>query len=435
MKIIINLILILFNTTLLLSQNIYFPPLSGNNWDTLSPSSLGYCDDKIEALYQFLEAENSKAFVLLKDGKIVLEKYFGTHTQNSPWQWASAAKTITSFLVGMAQQEGFLTINDTTSKYLGNQWTACLPNQEEKITILHQLTMTSGLDDAVLDPYCTVDSCLVYKADAGARWAYHNAPYTLLDTVIEYATGRTLNAYTNQKLKNVTGMSGAFFKIDYNNIFVSNARSMARFGLLILNKGNWNGNQIMTDSNYFNKMIQSSQNINPSYGYLWWLNGKSSFMIPTSQINFPGKICQDAPNDMISAIGKGGQFLNIVPSQNLIWLRMGDEPNNSLVPFLLNNDIWKYVNQLPCVSSAKVNLQSEVQIALYPNPSNQFIQIESNIAIKNIEILSLEGIVLEHVSCFSKKKEIPIENLSSGYYLVKIILDNGKISIQKLIRN
>ena len=50
---------------------------------------------------------------------------------------------------------------------------------------------------------------------------------------------------------------------------------MARFGLLILNKGNWDGNQIMTDTNYFNQMLNSSQSLNESYGYLWWLNGKT----------------------------------------------------------------------------------------------------------------------------------------------------------------
>ena len=55
---------------------------------------------------------------------------------------------------------------------------------------------------------------------------------------------------------------------------------MARFGLLILNNGNWDGNQIMTDTNYFNQMLNSSQSLNESYGYLWWLNGKTSYMLP-----------------------------------------------------------------------------------------------------------------------------------------------------------
>jgi CubicO group peptidase (beta-lactamase class C family) len=111
--------------------------------------------------------------------------------------------------------------------------------------------MTSGLDDGVPDHFCTLDTCLIYKADAGTRWAYHNGPYTLLDEVVEQATGQTLNAYTTQKLKNPTGMTGAFVPVGYNNVYFSNARSMARFGLLMLNQGNWNGNPIMTDQAYF----------------------------------------------------------------------------------------------------------------------------------------------------------------------------------------
>ncbi|MCS6818607.1 MAG: beta-lactamase family protein, partial [Chitinophagales bacterium] len=162
------------------AQNIYFPPISGNTWDTLSTQSLNYCQDKIDELYSYLDSNNTKAFILLKDGKIVLEKYFGSHTQNTPWQWASAGKTITALLVGIAQQEKLLSIHDPTSKYLGAGWTSCSPAQEASITIRHQLTMTSGLDDGVADPYCTLDTCLIYKADAGTRWAYHNAPYKLL---------------------------------------------------------------------------------------------------------------------------------------------------------------------------------------------------------------------------------------------------------------
>ena len=129
------------------TQSLYFPPNSGNTWDTISPQSLGWCQPKIDSLYDFLELQNTKAFIVLKDGKIVLEQYFGTHTQNDPWYWASAGKTLTAFMTGIAQQEGFLSIDDTTSQYLGTGWTSCTQAQEEKITIRDQLSMTSGLND------------------------------------------------------------------------------------------------------------------------------------------------------------------------------------------------------------------------------------------------------------------------------------------------
>jgi CubicO group peptidase (beta-lactamase class C family) len=209
----------------LFTQTLYFPPTVGSTWDTLSLASQGWCQTKVDSLYDYLEVSNSKAFILLKDGKIVLEKYFGTFTQDSLWYWASAGKTLTGFTVGIAQQEGHLSIEDTTSDHIGVGWTSATPQQEEKITIRHQLTMTSGLDElAAGDPNCTLPSCLPYLADAGTRWAYHTGVYTLLDSVIESATGMTLNGYINQKIKIPTGMTGAFFPSGYNNLFVSKPR-------------------------------------------------------------------------------------------------------------------------------------------------------------------------------------------------------------------
>ena len=175
------------------AQNTYYPPISQTAfWDTLSPQSQGWCNDSINSLYQYLAKENSKAFILLVDGKIVLEKYFGTFTKDSSWYWASAGKTLTAFLVGKAREEGKLSLNDKSSDYLGSGWSSLTQAQEDAITIRHQLTMTTGLDDGVSDNHCTLKSCLIYKADPGTRWAYHNAPYTLLDKVIETATGSTM---------------------------------------------------------------------------------------------------------------------------------------------------------------------------------------------------------------------------------------------------
>ena len=106
---------------------------------------------------------------MLKDGKIAIEKYFGTFTKDSLWYWASAGKTLTAFLVGQAQEDGLLSIGDSTSKYLGVGWPGLTPEQERKITIRHQLTMTTGLDDGLEDNHCTLDSCLQFLAEPGTR--------------------------------------------------------------------------------------------------------------------------------------------------------------------------------------------------------------------------------------------------------------------------
>jgi CubicO group peptidase (beta-lactamase class C family) len=167
-----------------------------------------------------------------------------------------------------------------------------------------------------------------------------------LDKVIEFATKQTFNNFFNSELKNKIGMDGFWSPLDYNNVYFSTARSMARFGLLILNKGDWAGNVIISDKQYINNMSSTSQSINPSYGYLWWLNGKSQLMVPTLQTKFNVPLSSNAPAEMFAAIGKYGQLINIVPSQNLVVIRMGESTENGAIGLELQNDIWEKLNKV-----------------------------------------------------------------------------------------
>jgi CubicO group peptidase (beta-lactamase class C family) len=330
------------------ARNLYFPPPNSSDWEAISPQSLHWNQSVIDSLYHFLEQGNTKAFILLKDGKIVLEKYFGEHTRYKEWYWASAGKSLMAFLTGIAQQEKYLSISDPVSKYLGTGWTSATSEQESKITIWNQLTMTSGLNEGDDIGYCTDDSCLTYFADAGTRWAYHNAPYTLLDNVIQKATGKSANEFLQLRLSGSTGITGQYHLAGYNKIFFSTARSMARYGLLILNRGNWNGDRILTDDGYFNQMLNTSQPLNKSYGYLWWLNGKESYMQPLSQKVFSGSLVPNAPADLLAALGANGQIIHVVPSLNMVVIRMGNAPDvkgSAAVSSSLSYRIWEFINR------------------------------------------------------------------------------------------
>ncbi len=332
---------------------MYFPP-AGASWSSVTPASLGWNESKIPDLKTLLQTSNTRALIVLKDGKIVIEEYLGKQfdgtidfSVTSNWYWASAGKTLTSALVGIANSQGKIDLDAKTSDYLGMGWTGLTPTQENNITVRHQLTMTTGLDDGVADKDCTDPDCLVCKADPGARWAYHNAPYTLLDGVMTSATGQNLNTYLSEQLLLKIGMDGFYYTQPgaYNNVYYSTPRSMARFGLLLLNKGKWDQTQIIPES-YVDLMSSTSQNINLSYGYLTWLNGKASSMAPGSQVVFPAQISANAPADMFAGMGKNGQLVNIVPSKNIIVVRMGDVPDASLVPFTFQNDLWAKLNAI-----------------------------------------------------------------------------------------
>lgn len=390
-----------------LTAQTYFPPITGGQWDTLSPERFGYCEARIDSLYAVLDRNHSKAFILIKDGKIVLEKYFDQFTQDSNWYWASAGKTLTAAVIGILEGQKALSLTDKTSMYLGASWTSLPKNVEDSITIWHQLTMTSGLDDAPATADCTDPSCLTYKAPVGQRWAYHNAPYTLLDQVIAGASGKTLNQLIYSELTLQMGLKVLYLKIGSNNVAFSTPRNFARFGVLLLNQGKWGAKQLIP-SGYFKDMVASSQNLNPSYGYLTWLNGKDKFMVPQSQFRFSGDCMQGGPSDLYMALGRDGQQIHVSPSQNLVWIRMGASPETKspLVSMDLGAEIWEQINALPCNNVEISNLK--IPQDMFPNP----LMAGSEIPIEKGILVDVSG----RIKHFSNGR-LPVQ-IAAGVYQV-----------------
>lgn len=322
--------------------SMYFPANSDSAWETTSAAQLGWNTNAIEDLKTFLAQRNTKSFMILVNGRIVMEEYFNGHSASTDWEWNSAGKTLVSVTTGIAQQENLLNINRKVSDYLGTGWTNMPLEKENMITVRNLLTMTSGINS---ESQLVTHNNLTYVADAGTRWAYSNVFQLLMD-VDANASNSDFETYFNNKLKNKIGMEGFWnFGIIYK-IYHSNTKSMARFGLLALNKGKWKNEQIINES-YFNESTNSSQNINPSYGYLWWLNGKSKYMVPGSQDVFQGALIPNAPSDMFAALGASDQKLYIIPSKKMVIVRMGDsaDPNNpTFASSGFDNALWAKIN-------------------------------------------------------------------------------------------
>lgn len=322
-------------------ENMYFPPIGSTTWETKSVASLGWNETAVEPLLAYLEEKHTKGFIILQNGKIVMENYFNGHSATESWYWASAGKTLTATVVGIAEQEGYLNTNNKVSDYLGTGWTSIPLAKENLITNKHLLTMTSGLNDQLGDAVSPDN--LQYVADAGTRWAYHNV-YVKLQDVVAQASNQTWNNYFNSKLRDKIGMTGLWFSFNNSSVYRSNTRSMARFGLLALNKGKWENTQVVPQ-NYMQNATTTSQSINLAYGYLWWLNGKTSFHLPQSQYQFPGNLIVTAPADMYCALGKDDQKIYVVPSKKLVIIRMGeaaDDSNAALSDF--DEVLWEKIN-------------------------------------------------------------------------------------------
>ncbi len=326
------------------AESMYFPSNTSSDWETKSISSLDWNQNAIQPLKDFLTQKNTKSFMILVDGRIVIEEYFNEQTASDTWEWNSAGKTLVATITGIAQQEGLLNIDNKASDYLGTNWTNMPLSKEDLITVRHLLTMTSGNDDT---KQYVIKSNLTYVADAGTRWAYSNIFQKLIN-VVSNVSDQPFENYFNENIKAKIGMDGYWNFGTIFTIYHSTARSMARFGLLALNKGKWKNDQIVNES-FINESISTSQNINPSYGYLWWLNGKTNFMIPGEQSVYQGYLVPNAPADMYAAMGANDQRIYVIPSKNMVVIRMGNASNPANSNFAVSgfdNELWGKIDAL-----------------------------------------------------------------------------------------
>lgn len=326
-------------------DQMYFPPNDGSTiWENKSIINLGWNQNAVQPLLDYLQLKNSKSFIILVNGRIVMENYFNGHSATSPWYWASAGKTLTSTVIGIAEQEGLININNKVSDYIGTGWTSAPLAKENLITSKNLLSMNSGLNDAIGDAVFPAN--LQYVADAGTRWAYHNV-FVKLQDVVAQASGQSWANYFNTKLRDKLGMTGGAWITSADNIvYWSTTRSMARFGLMTLNKGNWNGTQVVNQT-FFNAATSTSQDINLAYGYMWWLNGKTTYKLPQTQVTFQGSIIPTAPNDMFMALGKNDQKIYVIPSKKMVVIRMGEAADSSNLALSDFDEIlWTKINAL-----------------------------------------------------------------------------------------
>lgn len=297
-------------------ESWYYPPTdpADDPWETAPAEELGWDPALMQLALNYLEASNSTAFIILYKGRIVVEQYWEGWGPHSVEKIYSSSKSMVGYLVGKAQEDGLLDIDDKVSNHLGDGWSNALKLVEKKITIRHLLTMSSGLT-----------KLLTFAAQPNTVWKYNTPAYKKLHAVLEAATGMTLNQYATQHVFAPAGFRDTEWTEDW---MISSARDMSRFGLMILDGGAWDGQQIMTDQAYLAAMLETSQPLNPSYGYGWWLNGKDGWVLPDDAAG-NGFLIPNAPADMAAALGYADKKIYVVPSLDLVVVRHGDAADSS----------------------------------------------------------------------------------------------------------
>lgn len=422
----------------LTAQNLYFPPVppTSTAWTEVDINSLGWCTDNLADFDTYLVNSGTYGLIILKDGKIAYETYPNGQAQlSTPWQGASFA--LGTVLAKILDDDGFINITDKASSVLGTGWSSAPSAKEDLITIENILNFTTGLSDT--DPDCVTPACLSYEADAGTQWGYHKGTFKLLLDIIKNHPefGNDLNfAFLRSGLfqNDGPGLVGSFTPgaLNANTAYTGTTRDAARFGLMMLARGRFGNSTIINDDAFFDKIFSAGANPNKSYGSHFWLNGQSSYMEPGSNTPTNGRLNPNAPSDMVSAIGKGGQFIDIIPSQNIVVIRQGlaffDQAE---VPLTLHREFWGELSKVACNIVGVEETPIVDESIAFPNPFNDFITVYGKSEVKSVRIFDAFG---KKVFEVEGQKDILVSDLPKGMYFFEVTDGDDVRSIKKMIK-
>lgn len=284
---------------------------------------------------KFLEESKTVIFIVIKNDTILYQKYFQGYSEESVILPFSITKSFVSAVLGIAIEEGYMTsVNQPITDFLKD----FKHEGFEKITLEHLLDMRSGIDfDETYSGIFSATTRFYYgknlaqqvynlkmAEEPGLRYNYQSCNTQLLAMAIEKATGRKFYDYFGEKLWSKIGTEhDASWSVDCrkNDIIKSfcclNARPLdfAKFGKLYLQRGMWNGEQVIP-ADYITRALSihndSRDDAGYPYSYYWRVMDNGSFF----------------------AKGIMGQYLHMIPSKNLIFLRIGHSSSGIEWPML-----------------------------------------------------------------------------------------------------
>jgi CubicO group peptidase (beta-lactamase class C family) len=278
----------------------------------------------------YLDSSGTTAFLVVKDDKLLYERYFNGYDQRSQNTSFSMAKSFASTLVGIAIDEGYIkSVEEPITNYLPELLKK--DKRFKSITIRHLLTMSSGIkyeEDATLPWSEAADDTKTYYATElrelaldsqiegkpGRYFEYNNYNPLLVGMILERATGMSVSRFMQEKLWKTMGMEAdgswsldskksGFEKMESG--VNARARDFARFGMLFAKEGDWRGKQLISRE-WVGASTRPDTSTDPSqdYQYFWWVStpeGKNHF----------------------SAQGNYGQYVYVAPEKDLVIVRLG----------------------------------------------------------------------------------------------------------------
>ena len=295
------------------------------------PESSQYNTIKLpDSLSQALKQTKTIAFLIFKHDSLIYEWYAKGYSDSSHTNPFSMTKSVTSILTGIALKEGKIKSLDEP---VGNYYEPYKRTDLSHLTLKHLLTMSSGLnyhDDfnpvgQLAQIYYGRDllklvNTMKQEKGAGYEFRYKNIDPQILGIALRNAVGMPIAEYASEKLWGPIGAAhDAYWLVDHKGgmektycCFHTDARDIARIGLLYEHMGNWQGLQIV-DTSYVRASLtpihipdgeRGDSVICDRYGYLWWLRNT------------------DGKGDY-AADGMKGQYVGTIPDKDLIFVRLG----------------------------------------------------------------------------------------------------------------
>lgn len=297
----------------------------------------------------YLDEMKTVSFLVIKNDSIVYESYRGGWNDSITSNLFSATKSIVGLLVGIAIDEGKIrSVDDKVVEYIPEY----NKGKQKDITIRNLLTMSAGMDwDEAYASLFSVTTHGYYGNDLynlimnldivdtpGVQYSYRSGETQLLSFVLEAATGTTISKYAEEKLwQPMMAGQDAYWLLDRKNgdeksfcCFHTTARDAARFGRLLLNKGNWNGRQLVS-KDYITEAITPASYLKDQWG-----------KEPLSYYGFQTWIMKHNGENCPYFRGMLGQYIIAIPSKNAIVVRLGHKRSKEYVKEL-TTDIIRYM--------------------------------------------------------------------------------------------
>ena len=315
---IISVILFLSINLSTYAQKTHFP---GAKWDYVkNVKKMGYDASKLNKAEEFSKTIKTSAVVIIENGLIVdewgeVDKKYMTH---------SVRKSFLSAMYGQYVKDGTIDL-DKKMIEIGIDDVPPLSDVENKATIRDCIKARSGIyHPALYESQGMKDLKPARHTERpGAHWYYNNWDFNAAGTIFEKFTGKKIFEAMKESIADPIGMEN--FEVEDGEYvtgeasihpaypFIITAHDFARFGLLMLNRGNWNGKQVI-DADWVDESTRYHSDAtlygSDGYGYMWWVSRKFN--------KYPHLPNVEVPEGTYSARGAGGHYIMIIPAYNMV---------------------------------------------------------------------------------------------------------------------